>query len=647
MEKVAVPLNALKTVTEPPVEEAVETPDAPKEYRILLPLYYDARRTAVSLRFALLLARALDGRVVLLDVTAPGPSQHSQPQKKDAQRLLDELVDEQEGSPPPVDVITREHNYAATAILNVAREEQCTLVLLHWDGQSRGLRTRLGQILDPVVQESPCPVALLAGDFSPVTNEADIQHILTPLAGGSHASCASTIAAALAQQCHATLKLLTVVSPQAEPAVVETTQENLGKTEADIREKTNGTELQIETEIVRASKVEATLAETSREHDLVFLGATNDSVLNRLLVGSVAERLAERIAQPVVIVREPQAAPQRWMRRFWRWLDNVLPHVELEDRLEAYKHIRRGARASGDFYALIVCSVIIATMGLFLGSGAVIIGAMLVAPLMTPILALGLGVVMGDRRLLRIAAVSTVMGAGLAVAASFILTWFAPFVLFTTEIESRTQPNLFDLTVALAAGAAGAYSVVRRNLAAALPGVAIAAALVPPLAVLGISLATQRWVEARGAALLFGANLVAIAFAAALIYLLFGFFTEDDNEEERERIWRWGFVAMLVLFALVAIPLTRNWDRMIDNGMLERTIDETLRSELSDADLSLLNFEWDASADAPLEIKVVVYGNTADLRQLRSRIYAALSDAMEREVDVRLLVLPVQEIVEE
>lgn len=643
-----------------PSEQAEKT----NGYQLLLPLDRSGQRPMASLRFALLLARALHGRVLVLDIApADGTQATSIPQ-------LPHMDPNGNDTETPYDVQTLETDDVAGSILRVAREQESALILLHWDGQSRGLRTRLGQILDPVVEEAPCPVALLQGHFETLQGVEDVGRIMVPVAGGSHADSAAEIAAALAQYCDARLKLVTAIAKDAETDEEANAQETLdeifgeiceylrlscgvdGQSDAEADDNDTTREesdfpVRIDQEVVRTGRIEATIAELSSEQDVVFLGATNESVLNRLLVGSVAERLTDRIDKPVVVVREPHNVPQRWARRFWRTLDSVLPSVELEERLDVYKRIRRGARARSDFYLLMFCSVVIATMGLFLDSGAVIIGAMLVAPLMTPILALALGVVMGDRRLLRIAAASTALGISLAVAVSFVIAWFSPVTLLTTELESRTQPNLFDLTVAMAAGLAGAYSMVRQNLAAALPGVAIAAALVPPLAVVGITLASQRWEEARGAALLFGTNLVTITFAAALVYLTFGFFTQDDEQEERERIWQWGFLLIFVLFCVVSVPLTRTLGRVVNETTLNRTIEETLQSEFTGADFTLFNFDMSENGDRSLDLQVIVYGAIEAEPALRNRIDTALTDAVGRDVHVRLLILPVQRLAEE
>ena len=151
-----------------------------------------------------------------------------------------------------------------------------------------------------------------------------------------------------------------------------------------------------------------------------------------------------------------------------------------------------------DFLLLVLLSCSIATFGLITNSVAVIIGAMLIAPLMSPILALSLSSVAGEPRIYRRALLALIEGALLAVALSAILTWITvilPFGFLTelpSEVVSRTRPTIYDLGIALAGGAAAAYALAQPHLSAALPGVAISTALMPPLCTVGIGIALGR-----------------------------------------------------------------------------------------------------------------------------------------------------------
>jgi uncharacterized hydrophobic protein (TIGR00271 family) len=174
------------------------------------------------------------------------------------------------------------------------------------------------------------------------------------------------------------------------------------------------------------------------------------------------------------------------------------------------------------FAIMMALSVAVAVMGLSANSSAVVIGAMLIAPLMTPILtfaaAVGLGLPRRAGQALFLVLLGSLGAIGFAVLLSFIL----PEVMLGTEILGRTSPDVRDLIVAIAAGAAGAYATAREDASAALPGVAVAVALVPPLATTGIVLQEGRMDLAEGSLLLFLVNLLAIIVSALLVFFLTG-----------------------------------------------------------------------------------------------------------------------------
>ena len=189
---------------------------------------------------------------------------------------------------------------------------------------------------------------------------------------------------------------------------------------------------------------------------------------------------------------------------------------------------RETAEAAADtdvpFWLVLLLSGAIATLGLVLDSTAVVIGAMLVAPLLGPLLGLSLALAVGDGRLFVQTAVTILLGAAGIVALAALLTWALPFGTVTDEILSRTRPTTLDLAIAVFSGAAGAVVTASREarLSASIPGVAVAVALVPPLGVAGFGLATARWSFVEGALLLFGANLAGIVLSGMLLFLLVG-----------------------------------------------------------------------------------------------------------------------------
>jgi len=185
-------------------------------------------------------------------------------------------------------------------------------------------------------------------------------------------------------------------------------------------------------------------------------------------------------------------------------LQKLTHPLTADEKIVVTQDIRQSATSSFDFFLLVVLSCSIATLGLVTDSPAVIIGAMLVAPLMSSIIGIGMSSITGDSFLARNSATALLRGAVLAVLLSSLMTLInskLPFVVLQelpSEVLARTHPSPIDLGIALAGGLAAAYALTRPNISAALPGVAIATALMPPLCTVGVGLALTRWDVAGG-----------------------------------------------------------------------------------------------------------------------------------------------------
>jgi uncharacterized hydrophobic protein (TIGR00271 family) len=193
------------------------------------------------------------------------------------------------------------------------------------------------------------------------------------------------------------------------------------------------------------------------------------------------------------------------------WLERTVgfPRLDREERLELKERLEAGARSDWDYLMMMGLAAVLASLGLLQGSTAVVIGAMLVAPLMGPLVAAGLALVQGNVRLFQTGLSSTAIGLGVGLGVSLLAGAINPGYEPSLEIEARGQPDIFDLVIALASGMAAAYASGRPKVAATLAGVAIAAALVPPLAVIGLALTNARPFIAAYASILLLTNLVA------------------------------------------------------------------------------------------------------------------------------------------
>lgn len=218
----------------------------------------------------------------------------------------------------------------------------------------------------------------------------------------------------------------------------------------------------------------------------------------------------------------------------------------------------RGAKSS-KFWILLVLAAVIATAGVMADSTATVIGAMIVAPLMTPILGTALAVVLADRKHVSRSVALVLGGALVVVAIGFVLGLIgAPLDAFAanSQVVGRISPKLIDLVAALATGTVGAFALVRSDISDTLPGVAIAISLVPPLAVVGLLLSVQRYADAAGAGLLFGTNVAAIIATGAAVFL--GYRIRDQARAADAVVGQLRGRSLAVvagLLVLVAVPL--------------------------------------------------------------------------------------------
>lgn len=252
-------------------------------------------------------------------------------------------------------------------------------------------------------------------------------------------------------------------------------------------------------------------------------------------------------------------------------------HLPNDQRKAIREEITDGSSPVIRYWVMIALSTTIAAYGLLSNSAAVIIGAMLVAPLMGPIFGIALGLVSGNNLLLRRALVAESLGIALAVAIGWGVGALPLNLGTSSEMLGRTAPTLYDLLIAIASGLAGAYASVNVKISAALPGVAISVALVPPLATSGLFLAVGDYPLAGGAFLLFTANLFAIQIAASLVFIV------HELGGTRE-IRKQGLVRFLVRFApglLGTVAMGVFMTQTLRDIYADRQLDERVRDVLS------------------------------------------------------------------
>lgn len=218
-----------------------------------------------------------------------------------------------------------------------------------------------------------------------------------------------------------------------------------------------------------------------------------------------------------------------------------------KDKSDAIERLIKGSTPNQDFFLMIILSIVTASFGLLLDNVAVIIGSMLIAPILYPILSLSLGIILSDNKLIA-RAFYTILKSftfGVIASAATTLLFSSHFTQITPEILSRTQATLPYIMIAIAAGIAGSFALVKPQLSETLPGIAISVALIPPIAVTGIGIAKFSWAIVSGSILLFIVNAIGVVFASMITFSMMNFYIKrkvarkavekEDRKEKKEK----------------------------------------------------------------------------------------------------------------
>lgn len=321
------------------------------------------------------------------------------------------------------------------------------------------------------------------------------------------------------------------------------------------------------------------------------------------------------------------------------------------DYPEVRVRIEANALPSKMYFIMNILSAIIASYGLVTNSAAVVIGAMLVAMMLGPITGIALAIIDHRMPLLRKSLVTVLLGISLVVLVGFIVGWLHKDQPLTVEILSRTQPTSMDLMIALAGGTAGAYAMVSPHLSVAVVGVAVATALVPPLAASGILFANGEMQMGLGALLLALTNIIAIQFTNALVLWLLGFrrLVDDDYKSKTYLTFLRRNAVTLLLLGGLGTYLSINLQTSAKQQGFENNVKETINSYFSDKGNVLTNTQFDKS-DTNQVVRAVIRGETTpssyDVRQIEAIIEQDMADNFPGYLPIKLQLryMPVQVI---
>jgi len=266
--------------------------------------------------------------------------------------------------------------------------------------------------------------------------------------------------------------------------------------------------------------------------------------------------------------QEPKIIIKRWISE---WISSLTDLEKGVDKRATIQEIKDNISMSGPNAWMLMCSIVIASIGLNMNSPAVIIGAMLISPLMSPILGIGLSVGINDTDLLKKSLMHFSAAIFIAIITSIIYFKFAPFQELNTEIEARTEPTFLDVFIAIFGGVAGIISIARKDIITTIPGVAIATALMPPLCVTGYGIANWELGMASHSFYLFFLNTFFVSIATYIIirYLDFPYKKFVDKRERNRTI-----MAMTIFSIITIIPSLIIFKRVLKEYQTEKKIQE-------------------------------------------------------------------------
>lgn len=320
----------------------------------------------------------------------------------------------------------------------------------------------------------------------------------------------------------------------------------------------------------------------------------------------------------------------------------IVNDVKNADRSEILSNIHNNTMLSVSYIIMLSMSAIICTLGLIMNSPAIVIGGMIIAPLMWPLMKIAAGVSLAKRNYITQATILFGASVLITLVTSFMITIISPIKVLNSEILARTQPTLLDIIVALAAGTVAALGVFQKKISSSLAGVAIATSLVPPLCVGGIGMALQNQSVAIGGIMLFIANVVSIIFIAIFVFRYFGLEAHEKNKLQTR-----GTIFVAFMLILTALPLFTFLKNYSFETMAYQKTENILKNTLQEISPSIYVENVKTNTEKDLETKrqiisveadvLIPESLTLDFKQ-KEQIIEALEDEFKKDVSLNLKV---------
>ena len=535
---------------------------------------------SVLIRWAIRFARAAKSPLTVLCHTGakpivPSPLQTDQPIGLEAPILKAVRKALAEYRSKDVELMEIRHVDPVQSVLQAIERKKITQLIVGGSGLASE-RSERWRVADRLFRFAPCDTVIID---SGETDGKTCRRVLIPFAGRLRKHVLR-VGSGLSQNEGTTALPFLVGSYLGEDS------EEVAMRELKLELKSMDIEISesIEPVVDVASKPREAITKKGRGCDLIVLGGDGLNILQSFR-GAGQYPVARPLggATAIAMVRPKRVTAGDFVLGGGKILLRWIPTLKPKDRVGLFDRLQEGSRMSVDYCIMLSLSAAIASFGLLQDSPAIVIGAMLVAPLMTPLIGCGLALMQGNARLFGKSVRAAGFGIFAALLLSFAIGLFTRRFEITNELSSRGTPNILDLGIAFLSGMAAAYAMARPGLMGTIAGVAIATALVPPLATMGIATAHGQWKLMMGSSKLFIANAATIILGAAAVFRLLGMTAKV--RQFGPPLWIRRVLLMLVLAcAVLVVPLSRNLSTRLSEGTnrsLLMPASEVIRNELT------------------------------------------------------------------
>ncbi|MFP5320847.1 MAG: DUF389 domain-containing protein [Acidimicrobiia bacterium] len=526
----------MKADAEEPTVSPDEIAQAPlvRFRRIVVPVS-NPRTAPLFLSIARAMLDRDEGRILAVTVVTDDAQAES---SADTLAAILDALDASFGPEHGIEVQRRDAPAVARGILDFVRDHNPDLVVMGMDVTADG--QRFSAVSDAVVEAVHCAVLAVRP-----SEEPGIERVLVGIDGSDEASAALSLAALVADRMSVPLTAVHVRDPALSRTFAASV---LAEAAATIPEW-----LDADGHVVEATHPAQGILARSRPTDLVFLGAPHRRGIGRLASGGTLDQALRREDAHLAVLVKGAKVTRTRRARFGSWFRSLRPALTPLERESVRWRAGATAPLTTDYMILLGVSALLASFGLLQDNVAVVIGAMLVAPLLGPLSAASTALVTAQLALLWRAVVTLVAGIAGMVATALAVGAVVPVAGPTEEMLARGSPTLVDLGVAMSAGVVGAYATARKDIPAALAGVAIAAALVPPMCTTGLAVGLGDRDLAVGSLLLFFVNTVSVIVVGAAILWWLGLRPVDHRRPRAS--WLAALTVAALSFVVVVIGL--------------------------------------------------------------------------------------------